>query len=126
MALPCQLPSLQLLRKSVQCIEHGVGLFPLGQFHHHKAKGIMKVGVQSMVEMVLLQIPPPIRKALWVHMMNHHDCIVYVEHVLLHCLVLFLLNLIQCPYHGIVIAFVTKRLLHVHQQVLHQDIFACV
>ena len=50
----------------------------------------------------------------------------YAEQVLLHCLVLFLLDLIQCPYHGIIIVFVTECLLHVHQQVLHGDIFALV
>ena len=79
-----------------------------------------------MVEAVLLQIPPSIRKALWVRMANHHYGIVYVEHVLLHSLVLLLLNLIQCPYHGIIVAFVTKCLLHVHQQVLHRDILAFI
>ena len=31
--------------QEVQCIERGAGLFPLRQFHHHKAEGIMKVGV---------------------------------------------------------------------------------
>ena len=54
--------------------------------------------------------------------MNHHDA----EHVLLHSFVLLLLNLIQCPYHGIVVTFVTKHLLHVHQQVLHRDILAFI
>ena len=67
-----------------------------------------------------------IRKVLRVHMADYCDCIMYVEHVLLHCLVLFLLNCIQCPHHGIVVTFVTKRLLHVHQQVLHGDIFAFI
>ena len=67
-----------------------------------------------------------IRKALWVHVANYCNCIVYVEHVLLHCLVLFLLNLIQCPYNGIVVMFITKHLFHVHQQVLHGDIFAFI
>ena len=75
-----------------------------------------------MVEVVLLQIPPSIRKALWVHMVNHCDRIMYEEHVLLHSFVLLLLNLIQHPYHGIVVTFVTKHLLH--QQVLHRDILA--
>ena len=67
-----------------------------------------------------------VRKAFRVHMANYCNCIVYAEHVLLHCLILFLLNLIQCPYHGIVVAFITKRLFHVHQQVLHGDIFAFI
>ena len=79
-----------------------------------------------MVEAVLLQIPPSIRKALWVHMVNHRSSVMYAEHVLLHHLILLLLNLIQCPYHGIVVTFVTKHLLHVHQQVLHRDILAFI
>ena len=79
-----------------------------------------------MVEVVLLQIPPSIRKALWVHAVNDHNGIMYAKHVLLHSFVLLLLNLMQCPDHGIVVAFVTKHLLHVHQQVLHRDILAFV
>ena len=79
-----------------------------------------------MLEAVLLQIPPSIRKALWVRMANHRNCVVYAKHVLLHDLILLLLNLIQCPYHCIIVVFVTKRLLHVHQQVLHRDILAFI
>ena len=79
-----------------------------------------------MVEVVLLQISPMIRKAFRVCSADYRDCIMYVEHVLLHCLVLFLLNLVQSPYHGIIITFVTKHLLHMQQQVLHGDIFAFI
>ena len=79
-----------------------------------------------MVEAVLLQIPPSIRKGLWVPAVNHHNRIIYAEHVLLQGLILLLLNLIQCPYHGIIVMFVTKHLLHVHQQVLHRDILAFI
>ena len=79
-----------------------------------------------MLEVVLLQILPLIRKALQVCAANHCDHVMYAEHVLLHRLVLLLLNLIQCPYHGIVVTFVTKHLLHVHQQVLHRDILVFV
>ena len=61
-----------------------------------------------MVEVVLLQIPPSNRKALWVCMANNCDGVMYAEHVLLHSFVLLLLNLIQCPYHGIVVTLVTK------------------
>ena len=86
----------------------------------------MKVGTQSMVEVVFLQIPPSIRKALQVRMANHCDSIVYMEHVLLHHLILLLLDLLQCPYHGIIVALVTKCLLHVHHQVPHRDILAFV
>ena len=50
----------------------------------------------------------------------------YAEHVLLHYLILFLLDLIQCPYHGIVVVFITKHLFHVHQQVLHGNILAFI
>ena len=50
----------------------------------------------------------------------------YTEHVLLHSLVLPLLDLIQSPYHGIIVALVTKCLLHVHQQVPHGDILALI
>ena len=50
----------------------------------------------------------------------------YTEHVLLHSLILLLLSLIQGPYHGIIVMLVTKRLLHVQQQVLHGDIFALI
>ena len=67
-----------------------------------------------------------IRKALRVRAVNYGDRIMYVEHVLLHCLVLFLLNLTQCPYHGIIVVFITEHLLHVHQQVLHRNIFASI
>ena len=50
----------------------------------------------------------------------------YAEHVLLYGLVLLLLDLIQNPYHGIVVMLVTECLLHVHQQVLHGDILAFI
>ena len=79
-----------------------------------------------MVEAVLLQIPPSIRKALQVRVANHPNSVMYAKHVLLHSLILLLLNLIQCPYHGIIVPFVTKCLLHVRQQVLHRDILAFV
>ena len=86
----------------------------------------MKVGMQSMVEVVFLQIPPPIGKALWVCTSIHHDSIMYAEHVLLHSFILLLLDLIQGSYHGIIVALVTKCLLHVHQHVLHRDILAFI
>ena len=79
-----------------------------------------------MVEAILLQIPPPIRKVFQVHVANHHNSIVYVEHVLLHSPILLLLDLIQCSYHGVIVALVTEHLLHVHQQVLHRDILAFI
>ena len=79
-----------------------------------------------MVEAILLQIPPPVREALWVCAANHHDGVMYAEHVLLHGLVLPLLDLIQGPYHRIIVTLVTECLLHVHQQVLHRDILAFI
>ena len=79
-----------------------------------------------MVEAILLQIPSPVREVLRVRAVNHCDCIVYVEHVLLHCLILLLLDLIQGPYHGIIITLVTECLLHVHQLALHGDILAFI
>ena len=79
-----------------------------------------------MVEVILLQVPSPIWEMLWVGAAYHHDCIMYVEHVLLHSLILPLLDLIQGPYHGIIVTLVTECLLHVHQQVPHGDILAFI
>ena len=70
-----------------------------------------------MVEAILLQVPPLVREVLWVRMAYNHDRVMYVEHILLHSLILPLLDLIQSPYHGIIVALVTKCLLHVHQQI---------
>ena len=80
----------------------------------------------DMVEAILLQILPPVREVLQVCMTYHCNCLVYVEHVLLYSLIVPLLDLIQSPYHGIVVAFVTECLLHVHQQVPHRDILALI
>ena len=79
-----------------------------------------------MVKAILLQIPPPVSEALWVRAAYHCNCLMYVEHVLLHSLVVPLLDHIQSPYHGIIGVLVTECLLHVHQQVPHGDIFALV
>ena len=49
-----------------------------------------------------------------------------VKHILLHHLIIPLLDLIQSPYHGIIITLVVKCPLHVHQQVLHRDVFTFV
>ena len=49
-----------------------------------------------------------------------------VKHILLHHLVIPLLDLIQSPYHGIIVTLVAKYPLHVHQQVPHRDVFALV
>ena len=79
-----------------------------------------------MIEAILLQIPPSVREVLWVCVAYYGNCLVYVEHVLLHHLVVPLLDFIQSPYHGIIVALVTECLLHVHQQVPHRDIFALI
>ena len=76
-----------------------------------------------MIEAVLLQILPPFREVLRVHAAYHSNCLMYAKHVLLHRLIVPLLDLIQSPYHGIIVALVTECLLHVHQQVPHRDIF---
>ena len=86
----------------------------------------MEVGTLSMVEAILLQVPSLIWEALWVGVADHHDRIMYVEHVLLHSLILLLLDLIQGPYCGIIVTLVTKCLLHVHQQVPYADILAFI
>ena len=79
-----------------------------------------------MIEAILLQILPPVREAIWVREAYHCNHLMYVKHVLLHHLIIPLLDLIQSPYHGIIIALVAECPLHVHQQVLHRDVFALV
>ena len=79
-----------------------------------------------MIEAILLQIPPSVREVLQVRLAYHRTRLVYVEHILLHRLVIPLLDLIQSPYHGIIVTIVAKCLLHVHQQVPHRDVFALV
>ena len=79
-----------------------------------------------MVEAILLQIPPPVREALWVHETYHCDHLMYAEHVLLYSFIVPLLDLIQSPYHGIIVTLFTECLLHVHQQVPQRDIFTLV
>ena len=86
----------------------------------------MEVGVQSVIEAILLQIPPPVQEAVWVCSAYYHNCLMYVKHVLLHCLVIPLLDLIQGPDHGIIITLVAKCSLHVHQQVPHRDVLTFV
>ena len=75
-----------------------------------------------MIEAILLQMPPPVQ----VCSAYYRNRLMYVKHVLLHHLVLPLLDLIQSPYHGIVVTLVAKCPLHVHQQVPHGDAFALV
>ena len=79
-----------------------------------------------MIEVILLQIPPPVREVFRVHLVYYCNHLMYVEHVLLHHLIIPLLDLIQSPYHGIIVALVAECLLHVHQQVPHRDIFALI
>ena len=79
-----------------------------------------------MIEAILLQIPPPVQEAVWVRSAYHRNRLVYAKHILLHCLIVHLLDLIQSPYHGIIVALVAKCPLHVHQQVLHRDVLALI
>ena len=79
-----------------------------------------------MIEAILLQIPPPVKEAVWVCSAYHHNRLMYAKHILLHCLIIPLLDLIESPYHGIIVALVAKCPLHVHQQVPHRDVFALV
>ena len=79
-----------------------------------------------MIEAILLQIPPPVQEVVRVCLAYYRNCLVYAKHILLYHLVIPLLDLIQSPYHGIVVMLVAKCSLHVHQQVPHRDVFALV
>ena len=79
-----------------------------------------------MIEAILLQIPPPVWEVLQVGSAYHRNRLVYAKHILLHCLIIPLLDLIQSPYHGIIVMLVAKCPLHVHQQVPHRDVLALV
>ena len=79
-----------------------------------------------MIEVILLQIPPSVQEAVWVRSAYYCNHLVYAKHVLLHHLVIPLLDLIESPYHGIIITLVAECPLHVHQQVPHGDVLALV
>ena len=79
-----------------------------------------------MIEAFLLQIPPPVWEAVQVCSAYHHNHLVYAKHILLHHLIVPLLDLIQSPYHGIIVALFAECPLHVHQQVLHRDVLALI
>ena len=79
-----------------------------------------------MIEVILLQIPPPVWEAVQVCSVYYHNCLMYAKHILLHHLIIPLLDLIQSPYHGIIVPLVAKCPLHVHQQVPHRDVLAFV
>ena len=79
-----------------------------------------------MIEAILLQIPPPVREVLWVCSVYHSNRLVYAKHILLYCLVIPLLDLIQSPYHSIIVTLVAECPLHVRQQVPHGDVFALI
>ena len=86
----------------------------------------MEVGALSMIEAIFLQIPSPVREALQVCSAYHCNCLMYAKHILLHYLVVPFLDLIQSPYHGIIITLVAEWPFHVHQQVPHRDVLAPV
>ena len=77
-----------------------------------------------MIEAILLQIPPLVGEVLQICTAYHCDHLMYAKHVLLHHIVIPLLDLIQSPYHGIIIVLVAECPLHVHQQVPHRDVLA--
>ena len=79
-----------------------------------------------MIEVILLQIPPPVREVLQVRSAYHCTRLMYAKHILLHRLIVPLLDLIHSPYHGIIITLVAECPLHVHQQVLHRDVLALI
>ena len=79
-----------------------------------------------MIEVILLQILPPVREALWVCSAYHCNHLMYAKHILLHHLVIPLLDLIQSSYHGIIVMLVAECPLHVHQQVPHRDVLALI
>ena len=79
-----------------------------------------------MIEVILLQIPPPVHEAVWVCSAYYRNRLVYAKHILLHCFIIPLLDLIQSPYHGIIVKLVAKCPLHVRQQVPHRDVFALI
>ena len=79
-----------------------------------------------MIEAILLQIPPPVREVVWVCSAYYCNRLMYAKHILLHHLIIPLLDLIQGSNHGIIVMLVAKHPLHVHQQVLHQDVLTLV
>ena len=79
-----------------------------------------------MIEAILLQIPPLVQKVLRVRSAYHRNCLMYAKHILLHHLVIPLLDLIQSPYHGIIVVLAAECPLHVHQQVPHRDVLALI
>ena len=79
-----------------------------------------------MIEAILLQVLPPVWEVIWVCSVYHCNRLMYVKHILLHCLIIPLLDLIQSPYHGIIVVLVAKCPLHVHQQVQHRDVLTLV
>ena len=86
----------------------------------------MEVGAQSMIEVILLQIPPPVREMVWVCSAYYGDRLMYAKHVLFHHLIIPLLDFIQGPDHGIIVPLVAKCSLHVHQQVPHRNVLAFI
>ena len=86
----------------------------------------MEVGAQSVIEVILLQIPPPVHEMVWVCSAYYRNRLMYAKHVLLHHLIIPLLDLIQGPDHGIIVPLVAKCSLHVHQQVPHRDVLTFI
>ena len=79
-----------------------------------------------MIEAIFLQIPPPVWEVLQVCSAYHCNCLMYAKYILIHHLIVPLLDLIQSPYHGIIVTLVAKCPLHVHQQIPHRDVLALI
>ena len=79
-----------------------------------------------MIEAVLLQIPPTVQEVVWVCLACYSNCLMYAKHILLYHLVIPLLDLIQSPYHSIIIALFAKCPFHVHQQVPQGDVLTLI
>ena len=79
-----------------------------------------------MIEAILLQILPPVWEAVRVCSAYYRNRLMYAKHILLHRLIIPLLDLIQSPYHSIIVTLVAKCPLYVHQQVLHREVLALI
>ena len=61
-----------------------------------------------MVESILCQVLTLISYSDGVGTANHHHSLMYLQHVLLHGLILLLVNFTQTPNHGVTVTDVAK------------------
>ena len=111
------LPHLQLPWQHIQCVEAHIHLLSLEEVSHSKAEGVSKTRQKAMVELILCQVLTLISYSIWVHTADHCHSLMYVQHVLLHVLILLLANFIQTPDHGVTIMDVAEHAIHESQQV---------